>query len=366
MEVHHSTNGSILKADFGFNGVIDDHDRQTFQLLLLSLSRMTSHSLPRSYRSRERLLPLIRYMGRLYDADIEGIDEFGTFQEILDQVDSNKTTGVFNSNEKLNFLAPKCEDFMIKCKWGGKFLNCSQLFDYRLTSEGFCCTFNYVRVGDGYETRVEPRSPAGIGSDQGLTVLMNLSMADYYYPLKNFAGATALIFDPNEYADSATGSVREVPVDANDEIRVTLNMNTKVAVQEVQRYTIEMRECMFGNDLKEEWRGKYEYGDCLSKCKLRSIIALCKCKTFNLPDNFWDIETKDVPYCSLANIQCLNKYRIKWLTYKPREAIKGLEREMEDSLDCNTCYPLCSSSTYIVDSTSTKLNFNYVNKGSVM
>lgn len=123
--------------------------------------------------------------------------------------------------------------------------------------------------------------------------------------------------------------------------------------------------CMFASDLPEEYNGNYVYGDCLVKCKLKSIVALCKCKPFNSP-TFTDMPLDDLSFCSLSDVQCLNKYRIKWQTYKPREAIPGLEREIEDSLNCESCYPLCSSSTYAVDSTSAKLNFYYENKGSVM
>lgn len=74
----------------------------------------------------------------------------------------------------------------------------------------------------------------------------------------------------------------------------------------------------------------------------------------------------DLPFCSLADIPCMNKYRIKWLTFRPREVIKGLEREMEDSLNCESCYPICGSSVYTIDTTSAQLNFYYENKGSVM
>lgn len=123
---------------------------------------------------------------------------------------------------------------------------------------------------------------------------------------------------------------------------------------------------MFPTDLPEEYNGNYVCGDCLVKCKLKSVIALCKCKPFNAPSFDDMLELSDIPFCSMANIQCLNKYRIKWQTYKPREVIKGLEREIEDSLNCDNCYPLCSSTIYIVDSTSATLNFFYVNKGSVM
>lgn len=122
---------------------------------------------------------------------------------------------------------------------------------------------------------------------------------------------------------------------------------------------------MFPTDLPDEYNGNYVYGDCLVKCKAKSVIALCKCKLYNSP-SFSDVAMDDLPFCSLASVQCLNKYRIKWATYRPREMIKGLEREMEDSLSCEGCYPLCSSSVYYVDSTAAQLNFFYENKGSIM
>lgn len=208
--------------------------------------------------------------------------------------------------------------------------------------------------------------PVGIGPDMGLTVLLNLSKADYYYPLKNYIGATALLFDPNEFADSTTGGVRVMTVEPYQEVRVTMNVNTKVAVEEVQRYSIFKRGCMFPNDLMDEYKGNYVYGDCLVKCKVRSVVALCKCMMYNIPTDFIDVGKEEWPYCNLSHLQCLNKYRIKWATYRPREAIAGLEREIEDSLNCESCYPLCSTTTYITDSTSSQLNFYYENKGSIM
>lgn len=105
--------------------------------------RISTGSVPQNYRSKHRLVNLIRYMGRLYDADIEGIDDFAKFQEILDLVDSNKTTGIFNSRETLAMLAPKCNDYVVACKWGGKFYNCSDLLEMRRTSEGCDASFRF-------------------------------------------------------------------------------------------------------------------------------------------------------------------------------------------------------------------------------
>jgi amiloride-sensitive sodium channel len=320
--------------------------------------------LPPQY-NKPRLLDMIRYMGRMYDADIEGIDEFVKFQEILDNIDSDKKTGIFDMQARLGALAPKCSDIVKKCKWGGAEVDCAKIIKTKLTYEGFCCTFNYMRASTFNETYEAPQIAAGIGPDMGLTVLLNLSVVDYAYQFKNFPGATALIFDPDEFADSASGSVREVPIERFVETRITINCMTKKAVEDVQRYSIEKRECLFPTDMMSEYGGNYVYGDCLTKCKLKSVIALCKCFPFNMPTNFPDIE-QNLPFCSLSNVQCMNKYKVKWATYKPREYIKVLEREMEDSINCVDCYPLCSSTTYIVDSTAAKLNFYYQNKGSVM
>lgn len=98
--------------------------------------RLQQQDLKRSYRSKEKLVNLIRYLGRLYDGDLEGIDEFRTFQDILDLVDSNKTTGIFNTKEKLELLAPKCADYVIKCKWAGEIVNCTDVIEFRRTNEG--------------------------------------------------------------------------------------------------------------------------------------------------------------------------------------------------------------------------------------
>lgn len=86
---------------------------------------------------------MIQYFGRLYDSDIEGVDEFSNFQEALDSVDTNTTSQVFNSRAKLEMLAPNCEDFVMKCKWGGKFFNCSEMIDYRATSEGEVTNYHH-------------------------------------------------------------------------------------------------------------------------------------------------------------------------------------------------------------------------------
>lgn len=224
--------------------------------------------LPSRFSSRDRLIKRVSLMGHLYDLEIDGSDEFSKFQEVLDNFDSDNVTGMYDTLKKLKFLAPKCSDVIVKCKWGGQERNCIEIIHTRRTNQGFCCTFNYVRPSnDEFNYELEPKVAAGIGPDMGLTLLMNLSSSDYFYPLKNLVGATAIIFDPFEFPDSTIGGVSEVPLEMFVETRITLNAITKKAVEEVQRYSIEKRECLFKTELAREYEGNYIYGDCLVREK---------------------------------------------------------------------------------------------------
>lgn len=93
-------------------------------------------TLPKNYRSKTKLVKLLRYMGRLYDTDIDGLDDFVEFQEVLDLVDSGKGARLFNAKEKLARLAPKCTDIIMKCGWGGELFNCTEIIEFRETSVG--------------------------------------------------------------------------------------------------------------------------------------------------------------------------------------------------------------------------------------
>ena len=223
------------------------------------------------YRSREYILDMIEHLGRLYDFEDSESDTYSKFQEqVLDKFDTDSETGMYNTREKLKFLAPNCSQVLIKCKWGGDDINCSQIMSTRRTNEGFCCTFNYVRRSRGENSSVKAKVAAGIGPDMGLTLLMNLSDVDTLYRYKNFIGATALIFDPYQFPDLSTGSLKEVPLERNVETRITLGALTKRAVEEVQRYSIEKRQCLFPTDNVHDFKGNYNYGDCLTRCRLRS------------------------------------------------------------------------------------------------
>ncbi|XP_030238173.1 uncharacterized protein LOC108649160 [Drosophila navojoa] len=110
-----------------------------------------------------------------------------------------------------------------------------------------------------------------------------------------------------------------------------------------------MRRCYFHTEANMPQMGSiYTFPNCITRCRIRSIIALCKCLPFQMPLEL--VESFDgLVYCTLAHVACLSNYQFKWnnvLTQRLR--IPGLERESEEALFCPQCLPSCNDVQYSV------------------
>lgn len=54
----------------------------------------------------------------------------------------------YNSPPQTFQLTPQCSSMLSKCRFHDEERNCSELFAFRKTQDGFCCTFNYATKGD--------------------------------------------------------------------------------------------------------------------------------------------------------------------------------------------------------------------------
>ncbi len=53
----------------------------------------------------------------------------------------------FNITRIVKFLkkvSPRCKDYILKCKWQGKTVDCAKVFSLTSTDVGFCCSFNII------------------------------------------------------------------------------------------------------------------------------------------------------------------------------------------------------------------------------
>ncbi|CAH2048609.1 unnamed protein product, partial [Iphiclides podalirius] len=88
------------------------------------------------------MLSLLAGLGLLYSSD--QLDD-----EIMKPTELHRVLGDYDVNELMQGLTPRCEDLLLRCAWNEEPKNCSELFDFRLTMNGYCCTFNYLRQSDG-------------------------------------------------------------------------------------------------------------------------------------------------------------------------------------------------------------------------
>lgn len=116
------------------------------------------------------------------------------------------------------------------------------------------------------------------------------------------------IFNSHEYPDVQTGSFLQLFANPETEVFFKLDVTTVDAILAVQQYSPEQRGCRFSNELSEQYGGHYSFADCLLKCKIKKIIALCNCMPFFLPNNFPDGTMSKIS-CTLAHNRCLNRYK---------------------------------------------------------
>lgn len=117
------------------------HTQTRAQFRLTAAIRRVAHNAQLNVSGTLRQL---RYLGRLYDHSEDNFNDLLQFQAILDESDS-APLGAFDVLYRMAQLTPKCSDQLVKCQWQGRDIDCADIFTTRLTSAGYCCTFNNVR-----------------------------------------------------------------------------------------------------------------------------------------------------------------------------------------------------------------------------
>ncbi|XP_034239542.1 sodium channel protein Nach-like [Thrips palmi] len=319
--------------------------------------------------SQAELTSLMRYMGRLYDASREGKESSSRLQDLF-----AKYNVTLEYRSTMQMLGSQCDELLLACKWAGKTKPCMDLFETRKTMDGYCCTFNYVRPSDNFDTRLlangsiaaarrhdvkdhdsdrpptEAEQSLTAGPMMGLSVLVNSNLSEYFYPLLPTTGIKLLVFNPNDYPDTASGGLIEKLVMTQQEVFFTLSSVTTKPTTEVQDLPKNRRSCLFSTEVA--FSSFYSYSDCLMDCRVQSMRDLCGCVPFFSPVKGREEDTR---MCEIGDLKCLNKHTEMWQTLRPSEPLRGLELEMTQSLECKDCYPACGDTVYSVETTTMPL-----------
>ncbi|KAG5344188.1 PPK28 protein, partial [Acromyrmex heyeri] len=225
----------------------------------------------------------------VYDFDMLGLTD-NNYDVELDKLLTTYYNGTYDVTEIMKTLTPQCSMMLLKCKLHGKYTNCSTLFKFRKTPDGYCCTFNYVRESDDIpeqndETELsKPEQVWDLGIERGLTVVMDPLLDDYFYSILPIKGWKVIVFNPTDYPDMTSGGVTEVLAVPLSETFLDVIGTIFISNPGIKNFPRNKRNCIFPDEGKLLSRIMiYTYSDCIVNCKINFIQKSCGCRPFFYP-----------------------------------------------------------------------------------
>ncbi|XP_046752348.1 sodium channel protein Nach-like [Diprion similis] len=299
------------------------------------------------------ILDMLKYLGHLYVFELnEGEEQSVEFlHKLLTQRYESYAPRI------LKEITPNCQSMLQRCSWAGKDHSCVDIFYSRKTADGYCCIFNYVRPSDDFGTNILAdivtsngiEHAVGIGVQAGLRVSLYSNFTDHFYKTLSSLGFKIQIFSSLDFPDTSSGSLREIIVAPRTESYITLHATSFYSVPEVYRYSVEVRDCLFKDELAAIFGGHYSYSDCIMYCRIDDILDHCNCVPFFYPT---PLDKESVRTCDLKDLSCLRKYRDRWWRVVPRIE-NGMEPFTDNFLNgpdgylnCSRCLPACEDIAY--------------------
>ncbi|XP_015608259.1 sodium channel protein Nach isoform X2 [Cephus cinctus] len=297
----------------------------------------------------ETILDMIWSLGdvysTVYDVASEPVD--------IDKLLRKYYGGPYDMSSIMKDLTPRCEDIFVSCKFDSRSQDCSEIFDFLETQDGFCCTFNYIR-NRNYKRSSEANKPDKIhhinslGAAGGLSVILKPLLRDYFFPILPLQGWKVTIFNPNDYPDNTSGGVTDVLISPLMEAFLQMDAIFFHSTDGIRNFPIRKRKCVF-DDETDVYRG-YTYSDCIVNCRVKDIWKTCGCRPFFYPESTIKGTSR---ICDMTDIECLHKNKAKWWSPLPNELKAGAN--ITESFVCDECYPTCNDVRYQVSTSCLQL-----------
>ncbi|KAG6446862.1 pickpocket protein 28 [Manduca sexta] len=261
----------------------------------------------------------------------------------------------------INVTQP-CNEMLSHCRWNSEAMNCQDLFNAQLTDEGLCCTFNVVHRNkmfrnpkalndmnitfpspavdwtpeDGYPSDAPPDGfpwrPKGIGTQHGLSLILDANIPEYYCASTKSVGFKILLHNPTE-----TPKIRNVGeiYGPGIEARVAIRPRILDAVPSLRSIDVTKRLCLFSSEKELGFFRTYTLKNCEMECEARAMLDICDCVLYYMPKN------KTTRVCGKADAKCYSNTTI--LIPQGRETA------------CEECLPACTEIAYFERQSSAPL-----------
>ncbi|XP_028042912.1 sodium channel protein Nach-like [Bombyx mandarina] len=307
----------------------------------------------------EEMMRLLFGLGQLYDYQTsnDGNMSHMTLHEVL---------GDYDVHELMQSLTPRCEDLLLRCVWNTEPKSCLDLFDFRLTINGYCCTFNYLRVYDSKFTDKDSSSrsidmykygnKSTFDFDTGLKILLRLNESDDFYYNVPMQGAQLQFSDAYDFPDGPSGSFAMQIISSSVQMTVMVSASFTEASRDIQHVSLNLRRCRFYDE--SDYLPFYTYSDCMLKCRMSFLLDKCNCTPFNMP------KMENARTCDLRDIPCLQIYYAQSIAVRPdvEPISEALELDLVGGgIPCPMCLPTCSKTAYSYDFNNIIIYPEYLN-----
>ncbi|CAG9860564.1 unnamed protein product [Phyllotreta striolata] len=194
-----------------------------------------------------------------------------------------------NLTQFLGEVTHNCSETVMLCLWNEEILDCSQIFNEALTSNGFCCSFNY---GD---TKVKYATTEFNGVGSGLTVLLDPKIEKVQYSNYKSSGFKVIIHDPEEYPG---GRATTRMITQGSVAYIQLFGSKMICSGAVKDLPISQRDCYYTDEMELGSFGEYTYSNCLTECEANYYYSKCNCVPY-----FYDFTDKTK--CDVSSLTCI-------------------------------------------------------------
>ncbi|XP_017493088.1 PREDICTED: pickpocket protein 28-like [Rhagoletis zephyria] len=262
-----------------------------------------------------------------------------------------------NLKEFIFDISQPCSNMILRCNFGGKVFNCTEIFRPIITDNGLCCTFNMVdpkfmyresinksllannyHYPKGYEPvdwsaeagylanlpeNFIPMKTVGIGESLGLSLTLDVESEQYYCSSSDSVGFKILLHNPLEVPN-----MREIGLLLSPGRETTVRIQTeKVESDRYVRYISKnSRRCLFENEMHLDFYNEYTQRNCVVECSADTLLAHCGCLPYFKPMRYGN-ET----ICDIRDTACVERVRL--LTMLINKSGKGCAAECPSS--CN-------------------------------
>ncbi|KAI4493118.1 hypothetical protein M0802_009668 [Mischocyttarus mexicanus] len=322
------------------------------------VTSVESDHYPTSEITFPEILELLEQLGDIYNS-MKKLEE--DRRNELNQLLLDFYEEEYDVDTLMKELTPECSIMLLKCLFNGNEHNCSDIFSFEKTHDGYCCTFNYITKSNSNDDDepIEVKTVKDLGIERGLTVVMEPSLDDYFYTFLPVVGWKVTLFNPTDYPDNISGGVTEVLVSPLLESYLEIEAVSFHSTDQTKSYPIPKRKCIFPNEIQTRY-GDYSYSDCLVDCREQQIWKMCKCIPFYLPTRTEVNSKHGRRACTLTDLKCLTRYKSKWLAVFPHEdkTLNNTVREY-NLLHCGNCYPSCQDVFYTIQSSFSTMKRGY-------